>query len=200
MVVTQFIPVSGAAPGRGRASSSTTARAIRRASAAGPDPTIAAAGDISCTRTRRCHDDETSACSSADPPTRVLTLGDNQYESGELANFQTYYEPDWGRLKSITMPSPGNHDPPSSGYGAYFGDAGQLLVRPRRMAPDLARLDRASRPPPRSSTSDLANRTNRCILAYWHHPRFSSGATHGNNSAIGAVLGPAVRGRAPTSC
>ena len=35
----------------------------------------------------------------------------------------------------------------------------------------------------RSSTSDLAGRTNRCILAYWHHPRFSSGATHGNNAA-----------------
>jgi acid phosphatase type 7 len=33
-------------------------------------------------------------------------------------------------------------------------------------------------------TSDLAGRTNRCILAYWHHPRFSSGANHGNNAAM----------------
>jgi hypothetical protein len=32
--------------------------------------------------------------------------------------------------------------------------------------------------------ADLPGRTNRCILAYWHHPRFSSGATHGNNGSI----------------
>ena len=29
--------------------------------------------------------------------------------------------------------------------------------------------------------SDLATHTNKCVLAYWHEPRWSSGATHGNS-------------------
>ena len=150
-----------------------------------PDPTIAAAGDISCT-TQTCRDDETSKLMLADPPTKVLTLGDNQYESGEIEKFWGIYALDWGRLKSITMPSPGNHDPPSSGYGAYFdkpanysydlGDWHLISLDSTNVTGAAAFLD-----------ADLAQNPRRCILAYWHHPRFSSGATHGNNSAMGAL-------------
>ena len=68
----------------------------------------------------------------ANTPTRVLTLGDNQYESGELADFQAYYAPDWGRLKSITMPAPGQPRPTVLGLHAATSEAGQLLIRPRR--------------------------------------------------------------------
>ena len=173
VVVTQYVTSSGAAPGE-------MGELVYYRPTPNDDPTIGAAGDISCANTS-CHDDETSNLLVADPPTRVLTLGDNQYEHGELANFQKYYEPDWGRLKSVTMPSPGNHDPPSSGYGAYFG-------RPANYSFDLGKwhvisLDSTGVPAATAFLeADLAGRTNRCILAYWHHPRFSSDATHGNNS------------------
>jgi calcineurin-like phosphoesterase family protein len=146
------------------------------------DPTIAAAGDISCAQVT-CHDDETSNMIVANAPDKVLTLGDNQYERGELLNYQTYYEPDWGRLKSITMPAPGNHDTPSSGYTAYFGvpanysyDLGKwhvISLDSTGIAAATTFLD-----------ADLAQHPSRCILAYWHHPRFSSGGVHGNNSAL----------------
>jgi hypothetical protein len=182
VVVTQFIPQSGAAPGEAGELVYYRPRDPAPPPPPGPDPTIAAAGDISCTQDTTCHDDETSGLLVADPPTRVLTLGDNQYESGELVNFNTYYQPDWGRLKPITLPSPGNHDPPSSGYGAYFGmpvnysfDVGTwhlISLNSTSVAAATTFLD-----------SDLATHSNRCMLAYWHHPRFSSGATHGNNSA-----------------
>ena len=178
VVVTQFIPMSGAAPGE---AGELVYYRPRDPPAPAPDPTIAAAGDISCTQNTTCHDDETSGLMVADTPTKVLTLGDNQYENGELANFYAYYEPDWGRLKPITMPSPGNHDPPSSGYGTYFG-------MPANYSYDLGAWHLISLDSTSVSAatafleSDLANRTNRCILAYWHHPRFSSGATHGNNT------------------
>jgi hypothetical protein len=128
-----------------------------------------------------CHDDETSNLLVADTPTRVLTLGDNQYERGELANYQAYFEPDWGRLKSITMPTPGNHDPPSSGYSQYFG-------KPANYSFDLGKwhliaLDSTGVPAATAFLeADLAGRSNRCILAYWHHARFSSDATHGDNA------------------
>jgi acid phosphatase type 7 len=29
--------------------------------------------------------------------------------------------------------------------------------------------------------NDLANHSNSCTLAYWHHPLFSSGSTSGGN-------------------
>jgi hypothetical protein len=177
VVVTQYLPASGSAPGE------TGELVYYRPSNPPPSPTIAAAGDISCQNTS-CHDDETAQLLLQDPPTRVLTLGDNQYEHGELLNFEKYYAQDWGSVRSITMPTPGNHDPPSSGYTAYFG-------KPPNYSFDLGEWHLISLDSTNISAatafleSDLAQYAgHRCILAYWHHPRFSSGATHGNNSAL----------------
>lgn len=153
------------------------------------DPVVAAAGDIA------------SPCSTLPPPgalstsdlligqglAGVLTLGDNQYENGDLQNFQNCYGRTWGRVKAITFPSPGNHDPcPGSGYDEYFGkpcwysfDVGQW---------HFVSLDsnRASDPVQLSFLDqDLATTTKRCVAAYWHHPLFSSGSTHGNQPQVG---------------
>ena len=181
VVVTQFVTATGAAPGE------SGELVYYRPHVPPPpppegDPTIAAAGDISCA-SDSCHDDETSDLMVADTPTRVLTLGDNQYQRGEYANFMAYYEPDWGRVKSITMPSPGNHDPPSSGYSQYFGKPANYsyeLGTWHLISLDSTDVQAATA----FLESDLAGRSNACILAYWHHPRFSSGSTHGNNTAM----------------
>ena len=113
----------------------------------------------------------------------MLTLGDNQYEHGELENFQRYYEPHWGRVKSLTMPTPGNHDPPSSGYTPYFGEPANYsydLGSWHLIALDSTNVTAAAT----FLDADLDGRSHRCTLAYWHHPRFSSDATHGNNSSM----------------
>ena len=187
VVVTQFVPMSGAEPGE--AGELIYYRRMNEPAPPppppGPDPVIAAAGDISCANVV-CKDDETSNLLVADRPTKVLTLGDNQYEHGELQNFQTYYEPDWGRVKSITMPSPGNHDPPSSGYGTYFGVPANYsfdLGAWHLISLDSTGLTAAAA----FLESDLAQHSNLCVLAYWHHPRFSSDATHGDNTSIGGL-------------
>jgi hypothetical protein len=177
VVVTQFLPVSGAA--QGEAGELIYFRP--RDTTPAPSPTIAAAGDISCAQDTTCRDKGTSNLLVGKAPTRVLTLGDNQYETGEFSAFQTYYKPDWGRLKPITMPSPGNHDPPSSGYTTYF-------AKPANYSFDLGAWHLISLDSTGVAAatafleSDLAGRTNRCILAYWHHPRFSSGSVHGNSA------------------
>jgi hypothetical protein len=176
VVVTQFLPLSGAASGE---AGQLIYYRPRDPAVAPPPPTIAAAGDISCSQDTTCHDDETSNLMAAEVPTRVLALGDTQYEFGEIANYKKFYEPHWGRFKHITMPVPGNHDPPSSGYTEYFR-------KPPNYSYDLGAwhliaLDSTN--VPQATTfleADLAGRTNRCILAYWHHARFSSGAQHGN--------------------
>jgi uncharacterized repeat protein (TIGR01451 family) len=118
----------------------------------------------------------------------VLGLGDLQYGSGALADFNAYYDPTWGRVKQITSPAPGNHDPFSSGYSAYFGarapgryysyDLGAWHL----ISLDSNSVDAAQISWLRSDLAAYGGR--RCVLAYWHHPRFSSGTTHGNSTSV----------------
>ena len=50
----------------------------------------------------------------------VFTLGDNAYEDGTLREFQDCYGPTWGRHKSRTHPSVGNHEYHTAGAAGYF--------------------------------------------------------------------------------
>ena len=57
-------------------------------------------------------------------PSRVFALGDEQYPSGEFAQFLASYDPTWGVFKGMTVPVPGNHEyatPNAAGYFQYFG-------------------------------------------------------------------------------
>jgi uncharacterized repeat protein (TIGR01451 family) len=160
----------------------------------GTDPVIAAAGDISCARgsdgTTTCRDQATSDLLVGQGLTRVLGLGDQQYDTGALADFTAFYDPTWGRVKDITSPAPGNHDPFTSGYSAYFGARAPAAYYSYDIGNwHLISLDSNSGQvtPAQVSwlRSDLeTNAAGKCVLAYWHHPRFSSGSTHGNNTRV----------------
>jgi hypothetical protein len=59
-------------------------------------------------------------------PQRVFALGDLQYNSGSLAEFNASYHSSWGRFKAKTNPAVGNHEYGTSnagGYFTYFGSA-----------------------------------------------------------------------------
>jgi Calcineurin-like phosphoesterase len=156
------------------------------------DPVIAAAGDISCA----------SVCSSSKATSDllvglglngVLTLGDNQYEDGLLGDYNSYFDPTWGRVDSIIHPSPGNHEYNSgaAGYFAYFGAHGvnvgtssqpyysfdigtwHLISLNSEVAPDAGSAQETW------LKTDLATHNNACTLAYWHKPFFSSSSEHG---------------------
>ena len=47
-------------------------------------------------------------------------MGDIQYESATLSDFNTRYDPTWGAHKAITWPAPGNHEYQTSGAAGYF--------------------------------------------------------------------------------
>jgi hypothetical protein len=123
----------------------------------------------------------------------VFTLGDNAYNDGTATNFSQCYEPSWGRHKARTRPSPGNHDyhtSGASGYYAYFGanagPAGQGYYSYDLGDWHIVSLNSnismsASSPQVAWLTADLAASTKQCTLAYWHHPRFSSGS-HGSST------------------
>jgi hypothetical protein len=128
---------------------------------------------------------------------RVLALGDLQYEDGSYRNFVDSYDPAWGRVKPITAPVPGNHEYMTSGakgyyryFGARAGDpakgyysfdlAGWHLIA---LNSNCSRVGGCGEGSAQEQwlRADLAASSATCTLAYWHHPRFSSGY-HGSNS------------------
>jgi hypothetical protein len=172
-----------------------------------PIETIAAAGDIACdpgepsfhaglgTR-NRCHMHATSDLLLSVHPAAVLTLGDNQYERGRLSDFLRSYDISWGRLKTVTHPTAGNHEywtTNAAGYFAYFGGAagplgdgyysfdlgGWHLIALNSNCRHVGGCGDGSR---QESwlRDDLHRHRGKCTLAYWHHARFSSGI-HGSN-------------------
>lgn len=137
----------------------------------------------------------------------MAVLGDIQYPSGTFSEFtgSGAFGATWGRFKPLLHPSPGNHeydaDSNARGYFEYFGhaagpaprgyysydvgnwhlialnsncsDAGCRNYEAGRVtAAEVAWLKR-----------DLAAHRGQCLLAYWHHPRFSSGE-HGNETGV----------------
>jgi acid phosphatase type 7 len=131
----------------------------------------------------------------------VLTLGDTQYEDGAYEKFVASYDPSWGRVKSITKPAPGNHEYRSSGasgYFRYFGMAagdptkgyysfdvgGWHMIALNSNCSEVGGCDAGS-PQEEWLRDDLAAHPAACTLAYWHHPRFSSGS-HGSDSTYTA--------------
>lgn len=159
---------------------------------------LVGAGDIaSCTS----DGDEATASLLDATDGIVFTLGDHAYEAGTPIEFAACYEPSWGRHKSRTRPSPGNHDyltPNASGYFGYFGAAAgdpdqgyysydlgswHIIVLNSNCS-DVGGCGPGS-PQERWLRADLAAHPAACALAYWHHPRFSSGA-QGNEADVKA--------------
>ena len=133
-------------------------------------------------------------------PGIVFTLGDNAYPSGTAAQFEECYGPTWGRHRARTRPAAGNHDyktPGGAGYHTYFGEAagppgkgyysytaGAWHVVVLNSNCDAVGGCHARSPQVRWLQADLAAHPTRCTLAYFHHPRFSSGSEHGPSHAM----------------
>lgn len=122
----------------------------------------------------------------------VFTTGDNAYSSGTDSQFARCYAPSWGRQKARTRPAPGNHDYRTADAGPYFafygvqaGDSGRGYYSYNLGAWHIVSLNsnidmKAGSEQERWLQTDLAATQARCVLAYWHHPRFSSGTEHGS--------------------
>ena len=174
--------------------------------AAAQDPVIAAAGDIACAPepTRNAPDDRATSSATSDllvgaGLAAVLPLGDIQYDSASLAELRAVYDPTWGRVKSITRPVLGNHEswqrrrllrllqrrgrpngpagPRGKGYYSYDVGGWHLIALNSNCVAVACTAGSAQE---QWLRADLAAHPTSCTLAYWHHPRFSSGHD-GNN-------------------
>nr|CAA9321681.1 MAG: hypothetical protein AVDCRST_MAG46-865 [uncultured Nocardioidaceae bacterium] len=169
-------------------------------------PTLVAAGDIS--PDRLAGQQATSDLVLELNPTRVLVLGDQQYDNGTLEEYRAYYDPTWGRFKRRTRPTPGNHEYNTAGAAGYFSYFG-ARAQPQGSSYysfDLAgwhvvslnsNIDNsAGSVQDQWLRQDLRATSQRCVLAFWHHPRFSSGREYGNDPGMAPFWRPLYRHRA----
>lgn len=129
----------------------------------------------------------------------VITLGDNVYPSGTDREFRQCYHRSWGRFLDRTRPSVGNHEyrtKDAAGYFNYFGERagprgkgwysydheGWHLVVLNSDEP----LDRGTEQYQWLVRDLERNRRTRCTMAYFHHPRWSSGKHGGKERVIDA--------------
>lgn len=167
---------------------------------------VDAVGDMVCGAgqvygPQTCHDEEVSDLIVDNPDVEAfLALGDLQYNTGSLADFNTYYEPTYGRVKGITYPVIGNHKyqtPNGDGYWDYWGsqagtryegwysfdlgDQWHLVALNSNCSevscgPNSAQLQWLR--------ADLQANDRPCVAAFIHHPRWSSGKAPGDNAFV----------------
>ena len=191
-------PVTTRAQARHKAASARHKAASQAASQAAS--TVLAAGDVAA-----CDEsgDEQTAALLARLPGTVLGLGDMAYDDGTPSQFQQCYAPSWGRYRARTRPAPGNHDyhdQGASGYYDYFGAAagprgkgwysfdlgGWHLIALNSNCDDIGGCATGSEQE-RWLRADLAAHPARCTLAFWHHPRYSSGTKHGSQTFMAPI-------------
>ncbi|MEI2790488.1 MAG: metallophosphoesterase [Steroidobacteraceae bacterium] len=145
----------------------------------------------------RCLSQVTSDLAVGLGPDVVAGLGDYQYEDAKADSYRSQYDPGWGRLRDITRPALGNQEykvHAANTFFAYFGDqagprsgwysydVGSWHVVVLNSNCDLAGGCGPDSPQVQWLRDDLAAHDGtRCTLAYWHHPRFSTGL-HGSDA------------------
>ncbi len=169
---------------------------------------LLAAGDIAVCSTS--YDEATAALLDAEPGT-IAALGDLAYDNGTTAEFANCYNPSWGRHKSRTKPVPGNHEYNSANAAPYYAYFGSAAADPAKgyYSYDLGDWHIVALNSNCTYVScavgslqeqwliaDLAATTKACILAYWHHPRWSSDSKHGNNTRVQPLVRALVNARA----
>jgi acid phosphatase type 7 len=164
---------------------------------------VVAAGDMACdpddpdflahsdAEGDHCRQDDVSQLAAMLDPNLVLGLGDYQYELPTRDAYRDVYGPSWGRMRNVTVPVFGNqeykvHD--ATTFTEYFGDRVRdprgywsqdigdwhLVVLNSNCASVEGGCGLGS-PQQRWLDEDLARTKRQCVLAAWHHPRWSSG-------------------------
>ena len=148
----------------------------------------------------------------------VLAVGDLQYESAQAPAFALSFGPSWGRLGRLIHPALGNHEyvppRPTVAYFDYFNGlrhpSGVAGPRPTgwysfdlgnwhliALNSNCSYIGGCGKDSPevRWLEADLAAHPVRCTLAYWHHPRWSSGS-HGDQGQMSRIWKTLVAAKA----
>jgi hypothetical protein len=154
---------------------------------------LLAVGDIgTCDDTN----DESVERLAAQLPGSLALLGDIVYPDGGLGDYQKCFDPAWGPLRARIHPAQGNHDFESSDVSGFYDYFGAAAGTPGEgwysydlgswhaivLNSDCASVGGCGEGSPQLAwlKADLEAHPSACTLAYWHHPRYSSGE-HGND-------------------
>jgi hypothetical protein len=153
------------------------------------DPTLVLVGDQ-----HACDGPGLSAVAtligSLDKSWPIVSLGDASGDTGTLTEYQSCLDPFWGSLKPRVHPALGNHDWRTGNANGYFGywgaaagpvnqgwysfDVGTWHVIVLSSYCGKVGGCSAATPQGKWLAADLAAHTNRCTLAVWHHPYYTS--------------------------
>lgn len=147
-----------------------------------PTCTIAAAGDIAYAGGQMA---QTAALVKQAHPQHVLVLGDAAQGVGETQEFTKYYQPTWGAFKSITKPTPGNHDYATNRGAAYYA----FFNVPKYYTSDICGWRLYSLNSEEPAEEQIAWARNEAkqhpsdrVIVMWHRPRWSSGMGHSDTA------------------
>ncbi len=189
-----------ATPGASPSAGASTSTPPASAASAGPsghssEAILLAVGDIAYCGASA--DEQVGQLASRLPGTIAL-LGDNAYDHGSATDYAKCFDPTWGGFLDRIRPVPGNHEyetKEAAAYFAYFGTRvgkiGQGWYSYDLGAWHLIALNSECGAIPGGCegkdsaelawlVKDLVDHPAKCTLAYWHHPRYSSGR-HGDN-------------------
>ena len=176
---------TGAAKVSGSGASDGYAVSFSGGGSGGASVTIAAAGDIAQDGAEKGTSDLIYNDASI---STVLALGDNAYNSGTIDEYNRKYDPTWGRFKSKTKPTPGNHEyyDNNRGYNSYWNNPPEYYsfeAGPWHVISLNSQIDHGSGSQQvQWLKNDLAANPKQCVMAFWHQPRFTAG-THDDDSS-----------------
>ena len=166
--------------------------------------TVVTVGDIVCASDGEVTDTECQQQATADlasslQPDAVVALGDLQYESGSLDEFERSWAPGWGRFDDIIAPVPGNHEYQTEGAADYirYFDTGPYYARQigawrfYLLNSNCEQIDCVEEA--QWLADDLAANPTTCTAIAMHHPRWSS-AAHGNQDQVDVLWAAAAEG------
>lgn len=155
--------------------------------------------------TAKLMDSVLRADDSAHVHDEVFTLGDNAYPGGSIRDYEKCFTPTWGDSAKVIMknirPSLGNHDygtggaapyfqffgkragPPNKGYYSYDVGEWHAIVLNSEMVVNVSFSSADRQAQLDWLAEDLKSNNKVCTVAYWHHPRFSSG-WHGSDKRM----------------
>ena len=156
-------------------------------------------------QTAKLMDSVLRADSAAKVHDEAFTLGDNAYPGGSTQDFAQCFAPTWGDSTKLIMknirPSVGNHEqlaggaspyyhyfgsragPSDKGYYSYNVGAWHAIVLNSEIVVNVGFSDAERKAQMDWLDQDLKTHTELCTVAYWHHPRFSSG-WHGTDARL----------------
>jgi hypothetical protein len=174
-----------------------------------PPATAVVAADIACkapyeTYEDRCEHAEVAELADSLNPDVIVLPGDVTQGNGTLSEFRRSFDLSWGQLEIPLRPTPGNHEyrvPGAAGYFDYFEmqsggwrpppwyafNVGDWRFFALNSNCEEGRVDCG----PDSEQeqwlrANLEAEPSRCTVAFWHHPRYSSGF-HGSDPRTASI-------------